>query len=467
MTIQAEGAPTVADRRRATFVGRALSIELTGSDPDGDALAFTIVQTPMAGILGPLEVTSPTTARIDYTPDAGFEGEDVFTYAANDGVSQSQVGSCRIAVTKKFIPWMEMDLAPDSNAYEGDDPPGPYYYEDGARPGMTMLEYYAEGMRRWSLLTDEVIITMDPGQVEDWYPQLMAVKPANLQIIGGIKTSPILRAAEEYFVDLELWEEIAASAQCVAELTGNRKVVLENESATEGFYNNIGKRAVCALPEEPLPCETCEDVLAAYVAGHPEDPEADFCFSEDGVLPIIFDAPEGEPSLRSSLERFRELVNPEGIAVGGIQIWWYRVTLAGFSWAFNCCGLDREEESRQFVQTVDETMGGEDFFFSGSSLWPGWREDESRMETRIHFAEALLGGDGFDRMCERLATCSAGYFVRLDGSIVECYTPAEALDEMRYLDSPRVEIYCGRKGWIAVPNQLIELLNPDEVPFEP
>jgi hypothetical protein len=163
ITIQAGGAPTVADRRRATFVGRTLCIELRGSDPDGDALFFTIVEAPVAGILGPLEVTSPTTARVEYTPDAGFEGEGIFTYAANDGVSRSQVGSCRIAVTKKFIPWMEMDFAPESNAYEGDDPPSPYYYEDGARPGMTLLEYYAEGMRWWSLLTDEVIITMGPG----------------------------------------------------------------------------------------------------------------------------------------------------------------------------------------------------------------------------------------------------------------------------------------------------------------
>jgi hypothetical protein len=60
-------------------------VTLNGSDIDGDALNYLIVTSPEHGIL------SGTAPNLTYTPDANYNGSDVFTYRVNDGSVNSAV----------------------------------------------------------------------------------------------------------------------------------------------------------------------------------------------------------------------------------------------------------------------------------------------------------------------------------------------------------------------------------------
>jgi len=67
-------------------------IALGATDPDGDALTFSIVTPPAHGVLSG---TGPT---VTYTSNAGYTGPDSFTFKANDGTVDSNVATVTISV---------------------------------------------------------------------------------------------------------------------------------------------------------------------------------------------------------------------------------------------------------------------------------------------------------------------------------------------------------------------------------
>jgi len=75
-----------------TSQNQPLSITLTGTDIDGDALTFLIVTPPSKGQL------SGNGATLVYNPNTGATGADSFTYAVRDGVSQSAPASVTIQI---------------------------------------------------------------------------------------------------------------------------------------------------------------------------------------------------------------------------------------------------------------------------------------------------------------------------------------------------------------------------------
>lgn len=76
-------APT-ADAQVVVASGTSpLTITLTGSDPEGSALSFSIVSGPSAGTLSAPVSTSPTSATVVYTPAAAGV-EDAFTFRVTD-----------------------------------------------------------------------------------------------------------------------------------------------------------------------------------------------------------------------------------------------------------------------------------------------------------------------------------------------------------------------------------------------
>jgi hypothetical protein len=85
--------PTANDRTATTAEDTAGNITMTGSDPDNDALTFTIVSGPTNGTL------SGTGATRTYTPAANYNGLDYFTYLVNDGTTNSAVATVSITVT--------------------------------------------------------------------------------------------------------------------------------------------------------------------------------------------------------------------------------------------------------------------------------------------------------------------------------------------------------------------------------
>ena len=69
------------------------TITLSGSDPDGDALTYSIVSGPTNGTL------SGSGANLIYTPTANYNGPDSFTYKVNDGTLDSAAVAVALMVT--------------------------------------------------------------------------------------------------------------------------------------------------------------------------------------------------------------------------------------------------------------------------------------------------------------------------------------------------------------------------------
>ncbi|HVZ21325.1 MAG TPA: Ig-like domain-containing protein, partial [Vicinamibacterales bacterium] len=84
----------VADSRPLVLAeDTAASVILSGSDVDGDALTFSVVNGPGHGAL------SGTAPNLTYTPAANYNGPDAFTYVASDGSLTSAAATVSITVT--------------------------------------------------------------------------------------------------------------------------------------------------------------------------------------------------------------------------------------------------------------------------------------------------------------------------------------------------------------------------------
>lgn len=99
--------PTAVAQSTSTNEDIAKLITLTGTDPDGNALTFTIVTPPSNGMLGMLGspncVGNPSTctASVTYTPNANTSGSDSFTFKVNDGMVDSSPAT--VSITINFV----------------------------------------------------------------------------------------------------------------------------------------------------------------------------------------------------------------------------------------------------------------------------------------------------------------------------------------------------------------------------
>ncbi|HEX8169722.1 MAG TPA: Ig-like domain-containing protein [Thermoanaerobaculia bacterium] len=91
--------PVANDTAAATFEDTSVTITLTGSDADGDALTFSIVSGPAHGSLSSLQSTGPTSATVVYTPAPNYNGVDSFTFRANDGNGGTDDAIATVTIT--------------------------------------------------------------------------------------------------------------------------------------------------------------------------------------------------------------------------------------------------------------------------------------------------------------------------------------------------------------------------------
>jgi carboxypeptidase T len=92
--VDSDNQPPVADPQSAvTAEDTAAAITLTGSDPDGDALTFSVTSGPSHGTL------SGTGPNRTYTPAANYNGPDAFNFVANDGHLNSPAATVSLTVT--------------------------------------------------------------------------------------------------------------------------------------------------------------------------------------------------------------------------------------------------------------------------------------------------------------------------------------------------------------------------------
>ncbi len=85
-------APYADDLYEMVTENEFVEIELTGSDDDFDELTFSVVDSPINGVL------SGSPPNVTYTPDPDYVGEDSFTFTANDGLVDSAPGEVEIEV---------------------------------------------------------------------------------------------------------------------------------------------------------------------------------------------------------------------------------------------------------------------------------------------------------------------------------------------------------------------------------
>ena len=85
--------PTVNNLSITTNEDTPTTFTMTGTDPEGAALTFSVSTQPQNGT-----VTSSGAAGT-YTPNENFNGTDTFAYIASDGALSSAIGLVTVTVT--------------------------------------------------------------------------------------------------------------------------------------------------------------------------------------------------------------------------------------------------------------------------------------------------------------------------------------------------------------------------------
>ena len=88
-------APTVANISFSTTSDTSYSGTLSATDPDGDNLTYTILD---SGDKGTAVVDDPTTGAFTYTPNASATGADSIAFRVNDGSVDSEIGTISITI---------------------------------------------------------------------------------------------------------------------------------------------------------------------------------------------------------------------------------------------------------------------------------------------------------------------------------------------------------------------------------
>jgi len=87
-------APSANDQAVSTDRNVAKSVTLTGMDPDGDTLSFTVATPPTKGVL------SGSAPNLTYTPNYNVTGTDSFTFRASDGTLNSATATISINIAQ-------------------------------------------------------------------------------------------------------------------------------------------------------------------------------------------------------------------------------------------------------------------------------------------------------------------------------------------------------------------------------
>jgi VCBS repeat-containing protein len=88
----ANDAPVAANQNVSTNEDIAKAITLSATDADGNSLTYSVVASPMNGML------TGTAPNVTYTPNANYTGPDSFTFKANDGTADSNTATVSITV---------------------------------------------------------------------------------------------------------------------------------------------------------------------------------------------------------------------------------------------------------------------------------------------------------------------------------------------------------------------------------
>ena len=89
------GPPVANDLTISVNKNTQKAITLTGTDPNGDPLSYSIVTPPAHGTISPTGTGGPSRT---YSPSNSYMGSDMFTFKANDGMTDSSTAAVKINV---------------------------------------------------------------------------------------------------------------------------------------------------------------------------------------------------------------------------------------------------------------------------------------------------------------------------------------------------------------------------------
>ncbi len=150
-------APLAEPQTLSTDEDSPLTITLTGSDVDGDALDFAVVAAPQHGTL------SGTAPDLTYTPNANFHGDDSFTFKSTDGALDSAPAAVAITVR----PINDAPLADPQSLETREGTPLPITLSGSDIDGDALSFRVLSGPRHGALSGDAptLVYTPNPGYV--------------------------------------------------------------------------------------------------------------------------------------------------------------------------------------------------------------------------------------------------------------------------------------------------------------
>lgn len=105
--------PEASDQALSTVAGVPLNIVLDVTDAIGTVFATTIVSGPSHGLL------NGSGRQYTYTPQAGFQGTDVFTYTASDGQLDSNTATVTITIEPPSVSFTKVPPLGSQQDLEG------------------------------------------------------------------------------------------------------------------------------------------------------------------------------------------------------------------------------------------------------------------------------------------------------------------------------------------------------------
>jgi len=172
-------APVASDKTEENLIGETFTGMLPVTDEDHDLMTYSVVDNPSHG-----SVTVNADGTYTYVPSSVYDGEDSFTFKANDGVNDSNTATITISNVK--VSSNELGGLTEEESFITDADPGPNY-------GKTQFKDFFGIFNGWSQAKDDTgkmwNVSIDTAVKQNGYSSLK-FDNESVFTIGGKEVVP-------------------------------------------------------------------------------------------------------------------------------------------------------------------------------------------------------------------------------------------------------------------------------------